>query len=193
MEKVIKILSVVNRVFITLILIITVLLSTSVAYIIFAPDNFPKPFYLSYLVPTPEEVAAAEAPAEPTPLPVLDVKQGEGVMVDTGAKIINLVDSTGHKYIRASIVLEFAPTSEAYNSTNEEEKAAFMAEFNNEMNARIPIINDIIITLLSTKSYEDLYTAEGKELVRKQIMDEINLRMPEHHVIAVYFTEFVIE
>lgn len=192
MENAIKILSIVNRVFITMILVITVLLSISVSYIIFAPNDFPKPFYLEYIIPTPPTAGEA-VEVEPTPTPVIDIKPGEGVMVDTGAKIINLADSSGHQYIRTNIVLEFAPTSEIYETTNEEEKQARLTEFNSEIAVKTPLINDVIITLLSTKSYEDLYTAQGKEKVRQEITNEINLRMPEYHVLSVYFTEFVIE
>jgi flagellar basal body-associated protein FliL len=137
-------------------------------------------------------VQAGGAPL-PSPTPVIDVKPGEGVMVDTGAKIINLADDSSHKYIRASIVLEFAPTSSDFNSADEEKKQAYITNFNTELTGKVPIINDVIITLLSTKSYEELYTAKGKETVRKEIMDQVNVRMPDYHIISVYFTEFVIE
>jgi flagellar basal body-associated protein FliL len=192
MEKVISIISVINRVFITLILIITVLLTTSVAYIIFAPDDFPKPFYIQYFIPTAAPMLESGEPIL-TPTPAIEVKPGEGIMVDTGAKIINLRDDSNHKYIRASIVLEFAPDSPDFTSTSEEVKQAYLAAFNTEITAKVPIINDVIITLLSTKSYEELYTAQGKETVRKEIIDEVNKRMAENQVISVYFTEFVIE
>jgi len=54
-------------------------------------------------------------------------------------------------------------------------------------------MDDIIITLLSTKDYQAVYTAEGKDLLRQQIMATVNQRLPEYHVIYVYFKEFVMQ
>lgn len=114
-------------------------------------------------------------------------------MVDTGSKIVNLVDPTGRKYLRVGVVLEFAPHDPAYFEMNEEEKKAYVTTFNQEMESRLPIINDILITLFASQTFEKVYTAEGKENLRQQIKELINQQLPEFHVIAVYFTEFVVQ
>ena len=114
-------------------------------------------------------------------------------MVDTGTKIINLVDQTGRKYLRVGVVLEFAPPDPAYFSMVEEEKAAYLTTFNENMELKLPVINDIIITLLSSQTFESVYTAEGKEMLRQKIQEQINKQLPEYNVIFVYFTEFVVQ
>jgi len=114
-------------------------------------------------------------------------------MVDTGTKIVNLIDPSGRKYLRVGIVLEFAPTDLRYYTMEVEEKTAFITTFNEEVNARLPIMNDVIITLLANQSFESVYTAEGKENLRKSLMDTINTQLPEYRVIFVYFTEFVVQ
>lgn len=114
-------------------------------------------------------------------------------MLDTGTKIINLVDQTGRKYLRAGVVLEFYPPDAGYFSMVEEEKSAYEKAFNEEMALKLPVINDIIITLLSSQTFESVYTAEGKEMLRKKIQEQVNNQLPEYQVIFVYFTEFVVQ
>jgi len=123
----------------------------------------------------------------------IEIKPGQGLMIDTGTKIVNLVDPTGRRYLRVGMVLEFAPSDLSYYTLPEEERMAYVEEFNLELTTKLPVINDVIITLLSSKSFEAVYTAEGKELLRQEIMDTINMQIPEHRVIFVYFTEFVVQ
>jgi len=187
-------------------------LNLTMAYIMFAPDSWPKPFYLSYQYPalageaTHETNAHAQesipqeasepvyvSPSEPAPSAPLEIRAGQGLMVDTGAKIVNLAEASGRRYIRVNIILEFAPTDLEYYTMPLEEKNEYVTKFTEDINTRLPVINDCIITLLSSKTFEDVYTATGKEDARQEIMAEINTRLPEYRVIFVYFTEFVVQ
>jgi len=135
---------------------------------------------------------------EPTEAPTIP---GSGVMVDTGTKIINLAEAGGNKYIRIDIVLEFAQppedteTEAAAGGEGEGEAAVVSAAetLSNEITARMPMINDTIITLLSSKTYQELYTAVGKEALRGELMQKLQAVLPEYQIIGVYFTEFVVE
>lgn len=198
LNKILKILHAISEV----LLIITALVSLFTAYVVFAPDELPKPFRLSYVyeIPTMTTPAAAaehasaaetepavETPAEHTYQP------GEGIMLNMSTKIINLVDPGGHKYIRLTIVVEFAPDNPDYPSLPEEEKTHYLTEFENKLNSRLPVMDDTVITLLSTKTYEDLYTAEGKENLRLEIMDTLSQKLPDLQILSIYFTEFVVQ
>ena len=55
------------------------------------------------------------------------------------------------------------------------------------------MVNDAVITLLSSKSFDELYTTEGKEKLRLAILDKVQSMMPEDKILGVYFTEFVVE
>lgn len=194
LNKILKILNAVSQV----ILVITAIISLFTAYVIFAPDQMPKPFRLFYIydptavtpVPVVENTVAEhveEAPADHAYQP------GEGIMLNMSTKIINLVDPGGHKYIRLTIVVEFAPDNLEYASMPEEEKMAYLTEFEDKLNSRLPIMDDTVITLLSTKTYEELYTAEGKENLRSEIMTILSEKLPDLQIISVYFTEFVVQ
>ncbi len=212
-----KLLNLLKRLGLFLLVLPLVGVNLAMAYIMFAPDTWPKPFYLMYSypqaaasaaeqTPVPEAIlqegvpsasAAADESAKPNkaspPTAPLEIRPGQGLMVDTGSKIVNLVDPTGRRYLRAGIVLELAPKDLRYYVMTPEEKKAFLDEFNAEINGILPVINDIIITALSTQTFESVYTAEGKEKLRKQIMDTVNQQLPEQRVIFVYFTEFVVQ
>lgn len=197
----------------------TVSINLAMGYIMFAPDAWPKPFYLQYsypgYVPTSEpahetspQTAAEEHTSSgeegsTTEVSVtvseegsgvdLQIKPGQGLRIDTGSKIVNLVDVTGRKYIRAGIVLEFAPNDLAFFSMAAEEKTTYDELFNEEINSKLPVINDVIITVLSSKTFEAIYTAEGKEALKLELIQSINAQLPEFQVVYVYFTEFVLQ
>jgi flagellar basal body-associated protein FliL len=180
------------KILLGLVLVILTLTNLAIAYIIFAPDTLPKPFYLLYAVPS-QLTPTSEATAEHGSETVAEVLPGQGLMVDTGSKIVNLVDPSGRKYLRVGVVLEFAPTDPAYKDLPEEERTAYINAFNAEMEGKLPVINDILITLFASQTFDKVYTAEGKEMLRTQIKELVNQQLPEYHVIAVYFTEFVVQ
>lgn len=203
-----KILGLLPRIGMIILGVILVSMVFFMAYIMFAPDSFPKPFHLVYFSgseepvveeePKPEShgkssATKAEEPVKGPTTVQLEMRPGQGIMLDTGSKIVNLVDPTGRKYLRVGIVLEFAPTDLKYYTMTAEEKTAYNEEFKTELNAMLPVINDIIITMLSSQTYESVYTAQGKETLRVDLMNKINAQLPDHRVIFVYFTEFVVQ
>jgi flagellar FliL protein len=194
LNKILKVLNAIAEV----ILIITSLISLFTAYIVFAPDVLPKPFRLVYDTSGTTPVAVfqpqVEAVSPPTSTPEEHhFTPGEGVMINMSTKIINLIDPTGRRYIRLTIVVEFAPDDPEYLSLPEEEKVAYLTQFEDKLNARMPIMDDTVITLLSTKTYEDLYTADGKERLRTEIMSVLATKLPDLPIISIYFTEFVVQ
>jgi len=189
-----NILSLLPKILLGLALFILVVTNLAIAYIFFAPDTLPKPFYPIYAVPGQVSAATEElGKGESEPVDLSHLPPGQGLMVDTGSKIVNLVDPTGRKYLRVGVVLEFAPTDPKYFEMKDEEKNAYIATFNKEMESRLPVINDILITLFASQTFDKVYTAEGKEHLRQQIKELINQQIPEYHVIYVYFTEFVVQ
>lgn len=193
LTKILSVLNVISQV----ILAIVAVISLITAYVVFAPDDLPKPFRLVYdssngtpvtsLAPQTIVVTATPVHVEPEYLP------GEGIMLNMSTKIINLVDPTGRKYIRLTVVVEFAPDNPEYESLPEEEKAAYLTEFNAKLNSRLPIMDDTVITLLSTKTYEDLYTADGKENLRHEIQNILTEKLIDLKILSIYFTEFVVQ
>ena len=143
----------------------------------------------------PVEAAAAEpkldmnAPPVPPALPV----PGEGVLFDVGTKVINLADPGGRRYLKVGIVLEFAPHDTAWYTMATEQRAELQALFETEMATKQPVIEDLVISIISSKSFEQVYTLEGKEALRQEIINRINQMLPTQLVMYVYFNEFVVQ
>jgi flagellar basal body-associated protein FliL len=190
------------RIFLVIFLLLSSAVSLANAYILFGPDTWPKPFHLIYWVPVsesgwvgrPEPTSVSEGSSETAEHESPEATQpGKGIMVDTGTKIVNLLDPAGRKYLRVGVVLEFTPHDPKYAEMEGEEKVTYETTFNEEVAPRIPVMNDIIITMLASQTFESIYTAEGKETLRQQIMDTINEQLPDYRVNFVYFTEFVVQ
>ncbi|MBA4385748.1 MAG: hypothetical protein C0410_13505 [Anaerolinea sp.] len=183
------------QIFALVLMAIFSLTGLAAAYIIFAPDNLPKPFYLQYNYPTiPVDLTQVAEQTEATEVALEHgYVAGEGIMINTGSKIINLSDPLGRKYIRITIVIEFAPHDSTYIEMPVEEKSAYVAEFNAEVTSKLPIIDDAVVTLISSKTFEELYTAQGKENLRLELSNLITQRLPDYHILSVYLTEFVVQ
>lgn len=167
-------------------------------YILALPDDLPKPFYVSFstISPITGEAAGSEPEVVPTEevatIPT-DLMPGEGVMFDTGTKIINLADPGGRRYLKISIVLEFAPQEAEFYALEGEERTAAVTAFIEEMGMEKPILDDLLNTMLSSKMFDEIYTVEGKELLRQDIIQRTNALLPSEHLMYVYFTEFVVQ
>ena len=143
----------------------------------------------------PVEAAAAEpkldmnAPPVPPALPV----PGEGVLFDVGTKVINLADPGGRRYLKVAIVLEFAPHDTAWYTLATEQRAELQALFESEMATKQGVIEDLVKSIISSKSFEQVYTLEGKEALRQEITNRINQMLPAQLVMYVYFHEYVVQ
>lgn len=89
---------------------------------------------------------------------------------------VNLLSDSGRRYLKVEMNLELS----------DEEVGA-------ELDNKTAVVRDIIIRLLSSKSLEEISTAKGKEKLKEQIVDQLNLRLKDGRVNNVYFTEFVVQ
>ncbi len=60
-----------------------------------------------------------------------------------------------------------------------------------EIDKRKAQIRDIIIILLSSKTYEEVAEREGKDQLREEVKDTINAFLTKGKIMNVYFTEFI--
>lgn len=62
-----------------------------------------------------------------------------------------------------------------------------------QLKLNMPVIRNDLIMLLSSQNYEGLITRSGKELVRKEIHEEINKIIGDEGVESVFITGFVMQ
>ena len=90
--------------------------------------------------------------------------------------VINLAGSGGKRFLRVKMDLEL------------KDKTIF-----EQVNAQLPRVKDKLLTILSTKKFEDIDTVEGKSDLRIEIAATIDTLFSKGAVTNVYFTEFVVE
>ena len=90
--------------------------------------------------------------------------------------IVNLVGGRGKNYLKAKIELEL---------DSEKTQA--------EIIKRLPQVKDSILTMLSSKSNEDINTLEGKLQLRAEIISTLNQHLTHGKVKSVFFTDFIVQ
>lgn len=90
--------------------------------------------------------------------------------------LVNLADQGHSRYLKITLHLE----------SNQEKP-------DEEYERKQPPMRDAIITLLSTKYYRDIATAEGKTALREEIKEKVNQLLVKLKAKNIFFTEFVIQ
>jgi len=99
-----------------------------------------------------------------------------GIMYPLDLFTVNLLSESGRRYLKVELNLEIEGEELAH-----------------ELDTKKPLLRDIIIRILSSKSLEEISTAKGKETLKEQIVTEINPRIKDGKVMNVYFVDFVVQ
>lgn len=124
---------------------------------------------LPFLPPSGDKAhAAKEAAKEPK------VEIGPTRAMDNF--IVNLADPSGKRYLKVKLDLEL----------NSEKLLP-------EIEKRMPQIRDSILTLLSSKSFQDIKSPEEKLQLRAEIMVMLNQHLKTGKITNIYFSEFIVQ
>ncbi len=101
-------------------------------------------------------------------------KEVVGKVIPLETFIVNLAGSKGRKVAKVNMELELKG-----DKTSE------------EIEKRKAQVRDIIIIILSSKTYEEVSSREGKDNLRNEIKDTINSFLVSGKISNVFFTEFI--
>lgn len=90
--------------------------------------------------------------------------------------IVNLNDSGGKRFLKLTMSIEAETEALA-----------------TEINTKMPQFRDVILLLLSSLSYDDIATLDGKMRLRNQMLNRINTQLTTGKIRNVYFSEFVVQ
>lgn len=90
--------------------------------------------------------------------------------------VVNLLDPTGKRYLQVRLALGVA-----------DKKAE------EEIKTKEPMIRDVIITYLSSKTPEEVIQPEAKETIKKDLLIKINEALGDEILQAVYITQYIVE
>lgn len=99
-----------------------------------------------------------------------------GPMFPLDGFTINLLSDSGRRYLKTTIHLEL----------RDEETAE-------ELEMKSPVIRDVMIRVLTSKTLEEIATSKGKDKLKDQLVNQINLRLRDGEIKNIYFVEFVIQ
>ena len=105
-----------------------------------------------------------------------DQGSGLGMLYPMKPFIVNLIDPSGRRYLKATLSLELSGPL-----------------VKNEIDQRLPQIQDAILVLLSSKTFDDINTIQGKDRLRSEIMNRCNVFITTGQIKNVYFSEFVVQ
>ena len=175
-------------------------ITTTIVCIIFIGVNY---FLQSNLLTTHfKSVTATQAEEEASES--LD-RPEKGIVLDLGDFTMNLSDIEPRRYLKANVAIEITnpeplvaeePKKESGGHGHGGEapapdpKAAIVAE----MEQYKPAIRDAVITVLTSKTSDELATTAGKELAKQQIAEAVNgIFDGEREVIRVSFGQFIMQ
>jgi flagellar FliL protein len=101
---------------------------------------------------------------------------GRGNMLEMKSFVVNLQDNSGTRYLKLTIGVEL-------NSLASKKQLENLK----------PRVRNSMIILLSSKSYTEIGSIQGKYKLRDEIVDRINHILGGEKVETVYFTEFVVQ
>ncbi len=123
-----------------------------------------------------KETPAAATPAATTGSDRKSDYTQIGQMYPLDQFIVNLFSEDGSRYLKTTMNLEMS-----------------VPELATELDAKKPLIRDIIIKALSAKSYEEISTIAGKENLKDEIVSDINKVLKDGKINNLFFTDFVIQ
>ncbi len=134
---------------------------------------------------TEQQAAQQESapPPEPTPS-YAPVNESHLTPVVVGPLIVNLADVGGDRYLKVKLILLEIPSA-AKKEKKEGEKEG--------ISLQDAIIRDTIITVLSSKTSDDLLSVSGKEELKNELMTAINQALQRNLVRKIYFLDFIIQ
>lgn len=167
--------------------LIVILLLVVILFVVYMLVLAPKPAadQTAQQNPVAQAPAPAPAPAVQTPSPAMVGGMDMGVSNAEMGQIypiptlnVNLADPTGITYLAITLALEFDPKN---------------ADLYAEVEAKMPRINDMIITVLSSKAYEEISTSQGKINLKNEFLRRINAMLAKGRLYNVYITGFTVQ
>jgi len=99
-----------------------------------------------------------------------------GPMVTIDTFVVNILDDEENRYLKAAITLEVDAQTTA-----------------DEINSRLPQLQDAILLLIGNKTFGELRDMQGKMQLRAELLNRINEILSKGKVKRIYFTDFVVQ
>jgi len=126
--------------------------------------------YTKLTAPDPAVIAAQEEQAKK------EAMNAPGEMFELKPFVVNLSDPKGKRYLKLKITLELAKDADL-----------------EKVEKTKPKMRDMVIMMLTSLTFEEVMTPEGKIRVRDELHERFNHVLRPTRVKNIYFTDFVIQ
>ncbi len=90
--------------------------------------------------------------------------------------LVNLADAEASRYLKIRMELEGSETKP-----------------DEEYEKKLPQIRDALLSVLSSKTYQEVLDSEGKRKLKDEVLSKVNPLLTHFKFKKVYFTEFVVQ
>ncbi len=99
-----------------------------------------------------------------------------GPVIPLESFIVNLTGAGGRNYLKVNISIELSDVKLQEEITN-----------------KLPKIRDTILLVLSTKTFDDIKTSQGKLVMKDELLMRLNSYLTSGTIENLYFTSFVVQ
>lgn len=117
--------------------------------------------------------AADKRPAPSAEATIVSESGEELTTMDLGDITVNLADTGVERFLRVKIKIDVAE------------------EGKERVDASMPKLNDLVITVLSSKRFESVRTPQGKAALKEELIYRLNRALGGTPIKSLYFTDFV--
>lgn len=105
-----------------------------------------------------------------------DKKEDPSKLFITESFTVNLSDSKGSHFAKVDVVIEAGDDS-----------------VRAEIERILPKIRDFIVVVLSSKTYDQIASVDGRDFLREEIRNKINGYLTRGQIKDIYFTQFIVQ
>jgi flagellar FliL protein len=148
-------------------------------------------------------------PAGGEPTVVVVEKEANPIPYPLDERVLNLADPGGYRYLKVQVVLELeggeieiaahsSGGGGGHGGGAAEETTPLQnaqKELTSVLEPVMPRVQDIMTSVLTSKSVSEVSTAAGKEAVKAELIEKLGPLFEEQHhpILAVYFSQFLIQ
>ena len=134
-------------------------------------------------------IAGPSAPAQ-----VPDPAEGQhGVMVAMDERVVNLLKGGDYRYAKIGVTVELRPEKADFYALTGEARATAEKEADAQYDSAMPLMLDAVGRTVGAKTSTDLGTPDGREALKSELRAAIGAIVGDREVLAVYFTDLVMQ
>lgn len=134
------------------------------------------------------DAAAPAAKAKPE-------EQGPGPLYRMKDRVVNLSDQGGRRFLKVGMAVEVKAETADFYKLKGEARSHAEEEISKELAPFEPLMNDAITSVLTTKTFEEVASAAGKDKLKKELKEKLDplFEKNHQHIVSIYFTEFIVQ